>query len=312
MSTATQPRDISDTSSSPISAAKERRIGIGHALVDNYSFAQAQAAIIEHAQAGGPTACVITPNAQHVVLLHQNPRLREIYRKADLVVPDGISMLLAARVFGRRFPERVAGVDLFQALCERAAASSLKVFLLGGRPGSADLACAILRKRHLNLQVETYCPPLGFEYDPVELSRIAARIRVAGPHILFVAFGAPKQEYWMYDHGRHLDVNVCVGVGGSFEMVGGVVQRAPRWIQGLGCEWIYRLCREPCRMWRRYLIGNAQFLSIVIHQRLRRAIFLSLVNMLKNSSFEAELHDATVRSEALDIMLRVATAEQLD
>jgi N-acetylglucosaminyldiphosphoundecaprenol N-acetyl-beta-D-mannosaminyltransferase len=221
-------------------------------------------------------------------------------------------MLLAARVFGRRFPERVAGVDLFQALCERAATDRLKVFLLGGRPGSADLAAATLRQRHPDLQVETYCPPLGFERDAAELNRIADRIRAVKPHILFVAFGAPKQEYWMDEHGRQLGVNVCIGVGGSFEMVGGVVQRAPRWIQRLGCEWLFRLCREPRRMWRRYLVGNAQFLNIVFHQHLRRTVFSVLVNVLKSSSFEAELHDATVRGDALEIMLLVATAQQLD
>jgi N-acetylglucosaminyldiphosphoundecaprenol N-acetyl-beta-D-mannosaminyltransferase len=307
-----EPQDISDSGSGVMSPAREHRIGIGHALVDNFSFEQAQAAIIEHARVGGPTACVITPNAQHVVLLGENPSLRDIYRKADLVVPDGVSMLLAARAFGRRFPERVAGVDLFQSLCERAAACSLKVFLLGGRPGSADLAAAALLKRHLDLQVETDCPPLGFERDANELNRIAAKIRAAKPQILFVAFGAPKQEYWIFEHGRHLGVNVCVGVGGSFEMVGGVVPRAPRWIQRLGCEWLYRLFREPSRMWRRYLIGNAQFLSIVLHQRLRRAIFSALVNLLKSSSFDAELHDANIRTEALEIMLRLATAEQFD
>ena len=221
-------------------------------------------------------------------------------------------MLLAARVFGRRFPERVAGVDLFQALCERAAASGLKVFLLGGRPGSADLAAATLLQRHPDLQVETDCPSLGFELNASELNRIADRIRAAKPHILFVAFGAPKQEYWMDEHARQLGVNVCIGVGGSFEMVGGVVQRAPDWIQSLGCEWLYRLCREPRRMWRRYLVGNAQFLKIVFHQRLRRAILSVLVKVLKSASFEAELHDASIRGAALEIMLLVATAQQLD
>jgi N-acetylglucosaminyldiphosphoundecaprenol N-acetyl-beta-D-mannosaminyltransferase len=295
-----------------MSVTREQRVGIGHALVDNFSFEQAQAAIIEHAQGGGPTACVLTPNAQHVVLLGEDSRLRDIYRRADLVVPDGISMLLAARLFGRRFPERVAGVDLFQSLCARAAAGNLKVFLLGGRPGSAHLAAATLRRRHPDLQVETDCPPLGFERDAAQLNRIAAKIRAAKPHILFVALGAPKQEYWMDEHARRLGVNVCIGVGGSFEMVGGVVQRAPLWLQRLGCEWLFRLCQEPRRMWRRYLVGNVQFLKIVFHQRLRRAIFSILVNVLKSSSFEAELHDASVRGEALEIMLLVATAQQLD
>jgi N-acetylglucosaminyldiphosphoundecaprenol N-acetyl-beta-D-mannosaminyltransferase len=286
------------------------RIGIGHALVDNCSFNQALSAIINHAVSGGPPAYVITPNAQHVVLLDRDARLREIYRNADLVVPDGASLLLAARVFGRNFPERVAGVDLFQSLCRRAAESNLSVFLLGGRPGSADLAASQLLSRYPNLRVQTYCPPFGFEHNLTELNQIAAIIQGSRPDLLFVAFGAPKQEYWIYDHGRHLGAAVCIGVGGSFEMVGGIIERAPQWIQNLNCEWLYRLCMEPRRMWRRYLIGNFQFLSIVLQQRVRRAVLSAFVRTLRNWTFAAELHDAALRAGTTELIARLS--EKLD
>jgi hypothetical protein len=91
----------------------------------------------------------------------------------------------------------------------------------------------------------------------------------ARPHLLFVALGAPKQEYWMYEHARSLGVPIAMGVGGSFEMVGGIVNRAPGWVQNMGIEWLYRLVREPRRLWRRYLIGNVQFGFIVLRQWLR-------------------------------------------
>ena len=81
-----------------------------------------------------------------------------------------------------------------------------------------------------------------------------------------MALGAPKQEHWIYDHGRKLGVAVSIGVGGSFEMVAGIVPRAPRWIQDIGCEWVYRLCREPRRMWHRYLVGHFQFAGIILRQ----------------------------------------------
>jgi N-acetylglucosaminyldiphosphoundecaprenol N-acetyl-beta-D-mannosaminyltransferase len=213
-------------------------------------------------------------------------------------------------MFGRTLPERVAGVDLFQSLCAGAASANLKVFFLGGQVGSADLAAARLRERVPGLDVETYCPPMGFENDPAELKHIAELIQKAQPRIVFVGLGAPKQERWIYEHGRKLGVNVYMGVGGSFEMVGGVVPRAPAWIQNIGCEWLYRLCREPRRMWRRYLIGNLHFIAIVVSQRVRRILLGVLVRVLKNSSFEAELQDATVRSELLDIMRRFAAVEQ--
>ncbi len=252
--------------------ARPERIAIGQAFVDRCSFEDAVTDITSHALARRSPAFVVTPNAQHVVLLEREPRLREVYREADLVVPDGYSLLLGARVLGRKFPERVAGVDLFQALCGSAAGSGLRVFLLGGLPGSADLAASAMRKRFPGLQVATCCPPFGFENSETELARVEAAITGFKPGLIFVALGAPKQEYWMYDHGRRLGASVCVGIGGSLEMVSGKVPRAPRWIREIGCEWLYRLCREPRRMWRRYLFGNLQFARILMQQVLARGV----------------------------------------
>ncbi len=243
-----------------------RRIAIGSAPVDTCSFDEAVSEIIRHALLRGAPAQVITPNAQHIVLLERDRRLREIYSSAELIVPDGISLVLAARLLRQKFPGRIAGVDLFQAICAGAAAANLKVFLLGGRPGSAEATATRLQQQLPLLHVETYCPPFGFEDDMHELCRIAARIRYSQPDLVFVGLGAPKQEYWIHEHGRMLGAPVCIGVGGSFEMVAGVVQRAPLWIQNLGCEWLYRLYQEPRRMWRRYLVGNLEFARIVLRQ----------------------------------------------
>jgi len=258
-----------------LSAANRQRVAIGHAFVDRCSFDETISDITAHALAGCGPAFVVTPNAQHIVLLQREGRLREIYSRADRVVPDGFSLVLAARILGQRFPERVAGVDLFEALCARAADSRLRVFLLGGRPGSANLAAAVLSRRFPGLQTATYCPPLGFERSEMELARIAQAVIRYRPHFIFVALGAPKQEYWIYDHGLRLSGAVCIGVGGSFEMVNGMAHRAPRWIQDAGCEWLYRLCLEPRRMWRRYLIGNLQFAWIVMQQFFTRSLLQS-------------------------------------
>jgi N-acetylglucosaminyldiphosphoundecaprenol N-acetyl-beta-D-mannosaminyltransferase len=295
-----------------IRLAKSERFYIGHALVDSCSLPQAQSAIIAHASARGDSVYVITPNAQHIVLLNKDTRLREIYRNANLVVPDGISLLFAARVFGHTLSQRVTGVDLFQSICAAAPSANLKVFFLGGLPGSADLAAAILSQRTPGLDVQTYCPPVGFETDPAELDIVASLIRTARPHILFAGLGAPKQEYWIYDHGRNLGVNVCMGVGGSFELVAGVVKRAPLLAQRLGCEWLFRLCMEPRRMWRRYLIGNLQFLGIVLNQRIIRSVFGVLARMLKISSLEAEFHSDALRAEVVSIVSRIASGHQME
>ncbi len=267
------------------------RIGVGHALIDNCSFEQVCASIIAHAQNGGKPAYVITSNAQHIVQLEKERSLQEIYDHADLVIPDGISLLIAARLYGRSLQQRVAGVDIFKELCGLAAKSGLHVFLLGGRPGSAELAAAVMRNDYQGFKCTTYCPPLGFEQSPAGLQQTADAITAARPDILFVAFGAPKQEYWIYEHGLQLSVPVCIGVGGSFEIVGGVVPRAPQWAQNIGCEWLHRLCLEPRRMWRRYLIGNVEFAAIVLRQRIRRALLDAFVHFVNEDRFAAELSE---------------------
>lgn len=111
------------------------RIGVGHALIDDCSSQQVCASIIAHAENRGEPAYVITPNAQHIVLLEKERHLQEVYDNADLVIPDGISLLIAARLYGRSLQQRVAGVDIFKELCGLAAKADLRVFLLGGRPG---------------------------------------------------------------------------------------------------------------------------------------------------------------------------------
>ncbi|MDT7817140.1 MAG: N-acetylglucosaminyldiphosphoundecaprenol N-acetyl-beta-D-mannosaminyltransferase [Acidobacteriaceae bacterium] len=270
------------------------RVGVGHALIDNCSSEQVCASIIAHAQNGGKPAYVITPNAQHIVLLEKDRRLQEIYDHADLVIPDGISLLIAARLYGRSLQQRVAGVDVFKVLCGQAAEANLHVFLLGGRPGSAELAATVLKSAYPNLRCSTYCPIFGFEQSPGALKETADAIASAHPDILFVAFGAPKQEYWIYEHGLQLSVPVCIGVGGSFEIVGGVVPRAPMWAQNIGCEWLYRLCREPRRMWRRYIFGNLEFAAIVLRQRIRRSVLDAFVHFVNENRFAAELSELTL------------------
>lgn len=291
MNTVLQRHSASAFRQSALRHAGMDRVGIGYALVDNCSSREACAAIIAHAKAGGDPAYATTANAQHIVLLDRDRRLREIYDRADLVVPDGISLLLAARLYGRSLQERVPGVDMCQTLCGLAAENNLHVFLLGGRPGSADLTAIALKQRFPILRISTYCPPLGFEKTAAGLEETAQTIRAANPDLLFVAFGAPKQEYWIYEHGLQLSVPICLGVGGSFEMVAGIVRRAPLWIQKLNCEWLYRLCREPRRMWRRYLIGNLEFGVIVIRQSIRRAFLAAFFSLVDKDRFAAELYE---------------------
>jgi N-acetylglucosaminyldiphosphoundecaprenol N-acetyl-beta-D-mannosaminyltransferase len=243
------------------------RATIAGAAIDALSFGQVVDAIVTRAAHTEDPCYVVTPNAHHLVLLQQDALLRDIYGRAFLVVPDGVPLLWAARLLGQRLNGRVNGTDLFETLCARAAERGLRVFMLGGREGAADAAATVLTARHPGLRIcGTACPPIGFEDDPIESALVLDAIRAAQPNLLFVGLGAPKQEYWMYRNCARLGVPVSLGIGVSFEFVGGVVRRAPRWMQRAGLEWLHRVGSEPARLWQRYVFGNARFCALVARQ----------------------------------------------
>lgn len=197
---------------------------------------------------------VVTPNADHAVLFQEHAGLRAAYADAALVLADGISLVLAARLLRRALPERVAGSDLVPKLF--AAASSarpLNVFLLGAGPGVAERAARNLSVRWPHVQVVgTYSPPLGFERDAAENARILELIAERHPDILVVGFGAPKQELWVHAHRDRLRAAVAVCAGASIDFLAGEKRRAPLWMQRVGLEWLHRLASEPRRLARRY------------------------------------------------------------
>jgi N-acetylglucosaminyldiphosphoundecaprenol N-acetyl-beta-D-mannosaminyltransferase len=245
------------------------RVNICGVKIDRYSFNEVVDIIIDRAISGGKPEYVVTPNAQHIVTLQNDAHFRKIYQNAFLVVPDGVPLLWAAKLLNTPLRDRVNGTDLFEHLCAVAANKGLKIFLLGGRFGAADKAAHILQKKYPNLNiVGTYCPSYGFEIDPTELSQINQMIETTNPDILFVGLGAPKQEKWIDANYQILGVPISVGIGVSFELVSGMVSRAPTWMQKAGLEWLYRLIVEPRRLWKRYIFGNAVFILLVLQQRL--------------------------------------------
>ncbi|TAE57209.1 MAG: glycosyltransferase [Nostocales cyanobacterium] len=245
------------------------RINICGVEIDPYNFDQVLEKIVNHCLEKGRPEYVVTPNAMHILTLQKDADFREIYKKAFLVVPDGVSLLWAAKFLKTPLNGRVNGTDLFEKLCAIAAEKGLKVFLLGGRPGAAEKAKEVLENRHHNLRiVGTYCPEYGFETRPEELGLINFKIQSAAPDILFVGLGAPKQEKWIAKHYLSLKVPVSLGIGVSFELVSDMVNRAPVWMQKTGLEWLFRLLVEPQRLWKRYILGNPAFIWLVIKQRL--------------------------------------------
>jgi N-acetylglucosaminyldiphosphoundecaprenol N-acetyl-beta-D-mannosaminyltransferase len=146
------------------------------------------------------------------------------------------------------------------------------VFLLGGVNGSEQVAAHRMRTE-LGLTVSAYSPPFGFERDPAATSHIIQLINGFKPDMLFVHVGAPKSEVWLHEHFDKLDVTLAFSFGIALEYFAGTRRRAPQWVQRAGFEWLYRLCQEPGRLWKRYTIGSAQFGAIALREILRRYLW---------------------------------------
>jgi N-acetylglucosaminyldiphosphoundecaprenol N-acetyl-beta-D-mannosaminyltransferase len=265
----TTARESATASSSKL--PKLHRFVLGRTLVDRVSMEYAVRLLVEALRHRGslPPLTVVGPNAQLVTLAERDEPFAHAMQVADLAIPDGISVVMASRLLGFPLPERVTGGDLMESLCAEAARYGFRVFLLGGPPGVAMTAADKLRQQFPGLQVcGTYCPPLGFEFDPAELARMRAAINEASPDLLCVAFGAPKQEVWMQQNRSLLSAGVMLAVGAAFERHAGLRRRAPRWVQRIALEWLFRLILEPRRLWRRYLIGNTCFVLLILRQAL--------------------------------------------
>lgn len=191
---------------------------------------------------------IYTPNPEIIMHAREDGTLYKILEDADLVVPDGIGVVIASRIKKTPLPERVAGYDLVQNTMKEASKEGYKYYFFGASPGISDLAAAKMRKAHPGIQiVGTHS---GF-FKPEEENQIIREINASGANILLVALGCPKQEKWIATH-KHLltNVRVAIGVGGSFDVMSGEVKRAPVIFQKLGLEWFYRLLREPSRIGR--------------------------------------------------------------
>jgi N-acetylglucosaminyldiphosphoundecaprenol N-acetyl-beta-D-mannosaminyltransferase len=239
-------------------------VPIGPIKISLMSAEQLTQRLIGHAF-GTATQHVVTANAQFYVLAEERQDFRECIQGADYVCADGVSIVLACKWLGRAKATRIPGVDLVSDLCKEAASVGLKVFFLGGNPGSAERSAAILTERFPGLQVAGIsCPPKGFQSNPEVLGQVLSEIRESQAAILFVALGAPFQEFFIQDHVRPMNIPVAIGIGGSLDILAGEFKRAPQYVQRLGLEWAYRLAQEPRRLARRYIVGNTLFLFYLV------------------------------------------------
>ena len=212
----------------------------------------------------------ITANAHYAMLTEREAALRALNDRAAFILADGAPLVWASRLGTTPLPERVAGSDLIYDLCERSASRGLGIFLLGGPPGVAEAAGRRLEELYPGLRIVGAEAPPFRPLSPDEHEALLARIRLAAPHFLFVAFGQPKGEFWLSDNLPTLGDVVGVQVGASLDFVAGRVPRAPRLVQRMGMEWAYRMWREPSRLAPRYA-RNAAFILRMLTRDARHA-----------------------------------------
>jgi N-acetylglucosaminyldiphosphoundecaprenol N-acetyl-beta-D-mannosaminyltransferase len=243
--------------------------------------------IIAQAKKGQDKCMIVTPNPEMVVYAQRHPDFAKILNEAEVALCDGVGLFLASKIMARPIKERITGVDLVKSLCENSVKNGLSIGFLGGRQNVAEEASKCLKQLYPDLKVVFVAeewPSRERRGRSYELGGKNKKEEII-PHtstpslqlvpqrkidILFVAFGAPKQEEWIAANLDTIPVTVAMGVGGAFDYLSGRVPRAPRPIRTMGMEWLYRLVRQPWR-WRRQL-ALLSFVGLVVKDRVVRKV----------------------------------------
>jgi N-acetylglucosaminyldiphosphoundecaprenol N-acetyl-beta-D-mannosaminyltransferase len=220
--------------------------------------------------AAGERGYVTAAAVNLVMSAREDPQARAAALGATLAVPDGQPLVWALQALGHAGATRVYGPDLMAGFCARAARAGTRMYLYGGRsPEALELLEARLRERFPGLRIAGgYSPPFR-ELTPAEEERAIADIEGSGAAVVWVGTGQPKQEKWMLRMRPRLSAPLLVGVGAAFDFHAGLVPQAPAWMQRNGLEWVYRLAREPRRLWRRYARYNPRFVIVFMAQYVR-------------------------------------------
>ncbi len=190
---------------------------------------------------------IFTPNPEIVMAGYENKSFSEVLNSSDMCVPDGIGVVYGAKMIGEPLKERVPGFELCCGLLERMSKTGDGVFLFGSKPGIAELAGENIEKLYPGIKISGVRN--GYFSDE-DIPGIIGQINSSGAKLLMVCLGAPKQEKWIYDHKNELKVNLCIGAGGSLDVLSGTVKRAPKIFIRLNLEWFYRMCKQPSRIGR--------------------------------------------------------------
>lgn len=205
----------------------------------------------------------VVVNVAKIINMQKDKVLADSVKACDLINIDGMGVVLGARFLGHDVPERVAGVDLFHELLTMSARCDFPVFLLGATEDVVSKTAARVKEKNPNLTIAGFND--GYFWDDEE--SVVTMIKESGAKLLFVAITSPKKENFINKWQDKLGVDFVMGVGGTFDVVAGKVNRAPKWMQEYGLEWFYRVLQEPGRMWKRYLVTNSKFSWLLLREK---------------------------------------------
>lgn len=234
--------------------------------VSRVNLASAVEQVVQWVKQGARTYVCVAP-VSTLVDARRDPAYAALINGAGMVTPDGMPVVWLAKAKGCRDIERTYGPDLMRALCRR---QGLRHYFFGSSDGVLKKLAEQLKKDFPGIQIAgMFSPPLRPQAE-LERAEVIAAINGAKPDILWVGLGSPKQDFWIQLHRGRLDVPVMVGIGAAFDFLAGTKPQAPVWMQKAGLEWLFRLCCEPRRLWKRYLVGNSLFIFYMIKDMFRK------------------------------------------
>lgn len=231
---------------------------------------------------------ITTLNAHSFNTVKNDHLFRKALKESSILLPDGISIVLAVRLLHGKKIRKIAGDDLFRYEMEEAHKKGGKCFFLGSSQATLQLIEERAKQEFPGLQVFSYSPPYKKEFTDAENEAMIEAVNRVAPDVLFVGMTAPKQEKWAYTQFNHLKAGHICCIGAVFDFYAGTVQRAPEWMISAGMEWFYRLVREPQRMWRRYLIGNTLFVSEILKEKLLTPTKSTRISTMQSETVKVE------------------------
>lgn len=206
---------------------------------------------------------IITPNVDQVIRIESDKYFKEIYENAELLLADGTPLVWISRWYKKPIKEKICGSDLVPDLCKLAAQKGYLIFLLGSAEGVAAKAAENLKKNNPGLRVAgVYSPPYGFEKDKNEIDKINKMLFNSKADMLFVGMGVPKQDIFIYENMDKYQIPMSFSIGATIDFEAGIQKRAPKWVNHIGMEWLYRLAHDPKRMFKRYIIDDMKIFKL--------------------------------------------------